>query len=249
MDGNEEPGWLPSARNDALRRDRERNFFMTGVSISNMSRAHSRDQSECLDVLRSGLSFEQVRLCLTRLESRQVDCVIGQIDAHGAAPAIHLAADRWWIAVPPHQRSAAAELIAILERAPVRLVRRDVTWKYACAFSMLIMPLNYFLVLGNAASLLTMAATALMIGVGALYGHHCATFVCSDPDCQAVNEPTAEWCCRCGARIGDGVDAPVLGPADADARMSAPDEQPKKSGAIAGAYRAVWRRVRPDWIN
>lgn len=165
-----------------------------------MNSAIATDDDDVYQVVRTELSLEQVQLCLTRLESKQVDCVIGLTDALGAAPAIDLAADRWWLKVPLHHQSAATELLAALER-PVRLLRHDVTWKYAFVASVLTIPINQYLLASTSFTPLTLAVTAVAVSLAAFYGHQRTTFVCSDPECQAVNEPTAEWCVRCGARI------------------------------------------------
>jgi len=165
-----------------------------------MNSASATDDDDIYSVVRTELSLEQVQLCLTRLESKQVDCVIGLTDAHGAAPAFDPAADRWWLKVPFHHQSTATELLAALER-PVKLMRHDVTWKYAFVASALTIPINQYLLASTGNTLLTFVVTTVAVSLAAFYGHQRTTFVCSDPECQAVNKPAAEWCVRCGARI------------------------------------------------
>ena len=183
-----------------------RNFQAPRLSVSVMSSALVQDDDYFYQVVRSQLTREQALFCQLRLASENVDCVIGCTDASGAAPTTRLEAERWWLKVAWHHQNAAGELITSLERAPVRLVRHDATWKWACAASVLPMPVNYFLIQANFVSSLTVALTTLLVVLAALYGHQCATYICSDPQCRAANDPAAEWCCRCGARIGDGVD-------------------------------------------
>ncbi|MBN2360210.1 MAG: hypothetical protein JXR83_12230 [Deltaproteobacteria bacterium] len=158
-------------------------------------------------IARSGLSLEDARLCQSRLESRQVDCVIGTTRAAiTSAPAPGAAV--WWIKVRRDHQTAAGELLAALERLPVTLVRRDATWKYAFVASALTAPVNYLLLERTGYPPLSLALAAVAIGLAIYLGRQRAVYLCSNPQCLAANDRDSGWCCRCGAKIEAVVERP-----------------------------------------